>query len=45
MAYAIAWPLFAFQRLLLWKIPLMPAPEGSFRRMTGREIDTCNVII
>ena len=25
IAYVIAWALFAFQRLILWEIPFMPA--------------------
>jgi hypothetical protein len=25
VAYVIAWALFAFQRLILWEIPFMPA--------------------
>ena len=31
IAYVIAWALFAFQRLLLWEIPFMPAPFVWFR--------------
>src|SRR5215471_2512623 len=31
MAYVIAWALFAFQRLLLWEIPFMPARFVWFR--------------
>ena len=30
-AYVIAWALFAFQRLLLWEIPFMPARFVWFR--------------
>jgi uncharacterized membrane protein YraQ (UPF0718 family) len=31
LAYVIAWALFAFQRLLLWEIPFMPARFVWFR--------------
>jgi hypothetical protein len=31
IAYVIAWALFAFQRLLLWEIPFMPARFVWFR--------------
>ncbi len=31
MAYVVAWALFAFQRLLLWEIPFMPARFVWFR--------------
>ena len=31
IAYVIAWALFAFQRLLLWEIPFMPARFVGFR--------------
>jgi uncharacterized membrane protein YraQ (UPF0718 family) len=31
VAYVIAWALFAFQRLLLWEIPFMPARFVWFR--------------
>jgi hypothetical protein len=31
VAYVIAWALFAFQRLLLWEIPFMPAKFVWFR--------------
>ena len=31
LAYVIAWALFAFQRLLLWEIPFMPAKFVWFR--------------
>jgi hypothetical protein len=31
IAYVIAWALFAFQRLLLWEIPFMPAKFVWFR--------------
>ena len=31
LAYVIAWALFAFQRLLLWEIPFMPARFVRFR--------------
>ena len=31
LAYVIAWALFAFQRLLLWEIPFMPARFVGFR--------------
>ncbi len=31
VAYVVAWALFAFQRLLLWEIPFMPARFVWFR--------------
>ena len=31
LAYVVAWALFAFQRLLLWEIPFMPAQFVWFR--------------
>jgi uncharacterized membrane protein YraQ (UPF0718 family) len=31
VAYVVAWALFAFQRLLLWEIPFMPAKFVWFR--------------
>jgi hypothetical protein len=31
LAYVVAWALFAFQRLLLWEIPFMPAKFVWFR--------------
>ncbi len=31
IAYVVAWALFAFQRLLLWEIPFMPARFVWFR--------------
>jgi hypothetical protein len=31
IAYVIAWALFAFQRLILWEIPFMPAKFVWFR--------------
>lgn len=31
LAYVVAWALFAFQRLLLWEIPFMPARFVWFR--------------
>ena len=31
VAYVIAWALFAFQRLILWEIPFMPAQFVWFR--------------
>ena len=31
IAYVIAWALFAFQRLILWEIPFMPARFVWFR--------------
>jgi hypothetical protein len=31
IAYVIAWALFAFQRMLLWEIPFMPAKFVWFR--------------
>jgi hypothetical protein len=31
IAYAVAWALFAFQRLILWEIPFMPARFVWFR--------------
>ena len=31
MAYVVAWALFAFQRMLLWEIPFMPAKFVWFR--------------
>jgi hypothetical protein len=31
IAYVVAWALFAFQRLLLWEIPFMPAKFVWFR--------------
>ena len=31
VAYVIAWALFAFQRLILWEIPFMPARFVWFR--------------
>jgi hypothetical protein len=31
VAYVIAWALFAFQRVLLWEIPFMPARFVWFR--------------
>jgi hypothetical protein len=31
VAYVVAWALFAFQRLILWEIPFMPAPFVWFR--------------
>ena len=31
IAYVIAWALFAFQRLMLWEIPFMPARFVWFR--------------
>ncbi len=31
IAYVIAWALFAFQRVLLWEIPFMPARFVWFR--------------
>jgi hypothetical protein len=30
-AYVVAWALFAFQRVILWEIPFMPAPFVWFR--------------
>jgi hypothetical protein len=35
IAYVIAWALFAFQRLLLWEIPFMPARFVWFRAMVS----------
>jgi uncharacterized membrane protein YraQ (UPF0718 family) len=34
LAYVIAWALFAFQRLLLWEIPFMPARFVWFRAVS-----------
>jgi hypothetical protein len=31
VAYVISWALFAFQRLILWEIPFMPAKFVWFR--------------
>ena len=31
IAYVVAWALFAFQRLILWEIPFMPAKFVWFR--------------
>ena len=31
LAYVVAWALFAFQRLVLWEIPFMPAKFVWFR--------------
>ncbi len=31
IAYVVAWALFAFQRLILWEIPFMPARFVWFR--------------
>jgi len=31
VAYVVAWALFAFQRVILWEIPFMPARFVSFR--------------
>lgn len=31
MAYVVAWALFAFQRMILWEIPFMPARFVWFR--------------
>jgi hypothetical protein len=31
IAYVVAWALFAFQRLILWEIPVMPARFVWFR--------------
>jgi uncharacterized membrane protein YraQ (UPF0718 family) len=35
LAYVIAWALFAFQRLLLWEIPFMPARFVWFRAVVS----------
>ena len=37
-AYVIAWALFAFQRLLLWEIPFMPARFVWFRAAVSRPV-------
>jgi hypothetical protein len=34
-AYVVAWALFAFQRLILWEIPFMPARFVWFRAMVS----------
>jgi len=31
IAYVVAWALFAFQRMILWEIPFMPARFVWFR--------------
>ena len=31
IAYVVAWALFAFQRMILWEIPFMPAKLVWFR--------------
>jgi hypothetical protein len=31
VAYVVAWALFAFQRMILWEIPFMPAKFVWFR--------------
>jgi len=31
IAYVVAWAPFAFQRMILWEIPFMPAPFVWFR--------------
>ena len=31
IAYVVAWALFAFQRMILWEIPFMPARSGFAR--------------
>ncbi|MES2600376.1 MAG: hypothetical protein V4602_06155 [Pseudomonadota bacterium] len=35
VAYIVAWALFAFQRLILWEIPFMPARFVWFRAMVS----------
>jgi len=35
LAYVVAWALFAFQRLLLWEIPFMPAKFVWFRAVVS----------
>ena len=35
VAYVVAWALFAFQRLILWEIPFMPARFVWFRAMVS----------
>jgi hypothetical protein len=35
IAYVVAWALFAFQRLLLWEIPFMPARFVWFRAVVS----------
>jgi hypothetical protein len=35
IAYVVAWALFAFQRLILWEIPFMPARFVWFRAMVS----------
>lgn len=35
VAYVVAWELFAFQRLILWEIPFMPARFVWFRAMVS----------
>jgi hypothetical protein len=35
IAYVVAWALFAFQRLLLWEIPFMPARFVWFRALVS----------
>ena len=40
IAYVIAWALFAFQRLLLWEIPFMPA---QFRLVSRRGVAAVSV--
>ena len=32
IAYVVAWALFAFQRMILWEIPFMPAASSGFAR-------------
>jgi hypothetical protein len=34
-AYVVAWALFAFQQLILWEIPFMPARFVWFRAMVS----------
>ena len=40
IAYVVAWALFAFQRLIFWEIPFMPAP---FRLVPGRGVAAVSV--
>jgi len=35
VAYVVAWALFAFQRLILWEIPFMPARFVWFRALVS----------